>query len=216
MTGRVAVNQHDGNESMTAEKYILGELSAAERDQFEEHYFECQECADAVRTLSRLREGVRDGLCSAPRPSLVQGRRWLSILQMNWLHPQTAVALAALSLAAVTGYQYARLRVQLQPQALQSVTLQPTTRGEVPHVSGVSGPFVLLEADLPGASGDVDWAVEAPDGTRILNGTAKAPQPGLLFKILVPSASVPAAQYAFRVRSDSGKEWMFRFRTDTR
>ncbi len=31
-----------------AERYLLGELSAEEREKFEEHYFSCQQCADSV------------------------------------------------------------------------------------------------------------------------------------------------------------------------
>src|SRR5260370_22288696 len=33
-----------------SERYVLGALSSEERDEFEEHFFDCQECAAHVRT----------------------------------------------------------------------------------------------------------------------------------------------------------------------
>ena len=41
------------NRKMT-ERYILGELDAAESADFEEHFFECSLCAEDVRLASRL------------------------------------------------------------------------------------------------------------------------------------------------------------------
>ena len=38
---------------MAVEKYLLQELAGEERDQFEEHFFDCQECAtDLGATVS--------------------------------------------------------------------------------------------------------------------------------------------------------------------
>lgn len=41
------------------ERYLLGELSAAETDAFEEHYFDCTLCADDVRSGTQLIDGGR-------------------------------------------------------------------------------------------------------------------------------------------------------------
>ena len=38
------------------EKYFLGELSVAERDEFEAHFFECAECASQLQALEAMRE----------------------------------------------------------------------------------------------------------------------------------------------------------------
>lgn len=46
-------------QSAAAERYILGELNAAEADSFEEHFFDCRECADEVRTGAAFLEGGR-------------------------------------------------------------------------------------------------------------------------------------------------------------
>ena len=41
---------------MAAEKYLLGELAPELREQFEEHFFDCQECALDVRAGAALVE----------------------------------------------------------------------------------------------------------------------------------------------------------------
>ena len=42
--------EHDwATRLVAAERYLLGELSDAERDQFEEHFFDCPACAEEVR-----------------------------------------------------------------------------------------------------------------------------------------------------------------------
>ena len=46
-------------QSSSAERYVLGELNAAEADSFEEHFFDCRECADEVRTGAAFLEGGR-------------------------------------------------------------------------------------------------------------------------------------------------------------
>ncbi len=42
-----------------AEKYVLGELPPSQRDEFEEHFFECQECALDVKATAGFVDNVR-------------------------------------------------------------------------------------------------------------------------------------------------------------
>ena len=37
-------------EHHSIEQYLLGEMNGHDREAFEEHYFSCPECAEAVRT----------------------------------------------------------------------------------------------------------------------------------------------------------------------
>src|ERR1700730_4135521 len=49
--GRGTSMDHDyAIENHAAEQYLLGELTKPEWEEFEEHYFSCPECAEAVRT----------------------------------------------------------------------------------------------------------------------------------------------------------------------
>ena len=214
-SGRSAVKEHACAEGLTAERYILGDLSAAERDRFEDHFFECTDCAEAVRCLSLLREGTRAGLCAAPE--LRARERWLKSGWRQrfsdwWWNPQAIIVLAAVALAAATTWQNVQLQARLKPQVLRSVTLQPASRGQTAslHSAAASG-FILLEADLPGASGILTWTVRSSDGKHTAAGHASAPDPGMSWKILLPTGDLPPSTYTLAVRSDSGREWTFTF-----
>lgn len=86
-----------------AEKYIAGELLADLRDQFEEHYFDCLECANDLKALATFVTASRMVLeeevgAKIPRREPQPERTgWF-----NWLRPLVAVpALAALALVVI-------------------------------------------------------------------------------------------------------------------
>lgn len=79
-----------------------------------------------------------------------------------------------------------------------------------------AGPVFLLEADLPGAVGNLAWSVRSSDGRTTFDGVGPSPEPGHSFKVLVLAARLEAGEYTFTVRSNAGNEWLFRFRTGPR
>lgn len=92
-----------------AEQYLLGELSGAEREEFEEHFFYCSDCAAAVEAGTVLMANARE-IFAEPgafaRPAVAERKsRWL--IWSGWrLAP--AAALAGWVLVAVLGYQVLR------------------------------------------------------------------------------------------------------------
>lgn len=93
-----------------AEKYVLGELPPDLREQYEEHYFDCAECAEDVRAtlvfVSAARELVREepSLASPVPEGLLTRPRW-----RGWFRPAILVpAMAAVVLTA--GYYTLRSR----------------------------------------------------------------------------------------------------------
>ncbi len=97
----------DHNEAIqlqAAVKYVLGELSPVQRDDYEEHYFDCAECAVDIKALATFadtaREVLRQEKANQFAKDLVPARgRWL-----RWLQPVVAVpAFAALLL--IIAYQ---------------------------------------------------------------------------------------------------------------
>ena len=97
----------DHNEAVrlqAAVKYVLGELSPVQRDDYEEHYFDCAECAVDIKALATFadtaREVLRQEKANQLAKDLVPARGgWL-----HWLRPVIAVpAFAALLL--VIAYQ---------------------------------------------------------------------------------------------------------------
>jgi hypothetical protein len=99
--------QMDHNEAIrlqAAVRYVLGELSPAQREEYEEHYFDCAECAVDIKALATFADTTREVLRRERdaqfAKDLVPARSgWLS-----WLQPVVAVpAMAALLL--IIAYQ---------------------------------------------------------------------------------------------------------------
>src|SRR5215467_12651213 len=104
-----------------ADRYVLGELSPAQREEFEEHYFECVECAEDVRAFMALSSNSRSVLVEVPDYVESAGNRrwtlfaWFQALR-SWRMPAVYAmvpALAMLALSITTTYQSITLRSQL-------------------------------------------------------------------------------------------------------
>ena len=54
----------------SAERYLLGELSPADRASFETHFFACESCADEVRLCSQFLENAESVFAEEPEPAL--------------------------------------------------------------------------------------------------------------------------------------------------
>ena len=127
-----------------AEKYVLSELTPELREQFEEHYFDCPECAADLQALAKFASASRqifeEDAAKAPSQKRNAPRReWFA-----WLRPAIAVpAIAALAAAVI--FQAAVTIPQLKEQAATEKTaqvyessyrVQGITRGE--NVSKIS------------------------------------------------------------------------------
>ncbi len=121
--------QMDHNQALqlqAAVKYVLGELSQVQRDEYEEHYFDCAECAVDIKALATFADTTREVLRrereSQFAKELVPARGgWL-----RWLQPALVPACAALLL--LVGYQnfvsiphWKGLAVQSAPLAVEAV-----------------------------------------------------------------------------------------------
>src|SRR5260370_6241034 len=86
--------QMDHNQALqlqAAVKYVLGELSQVQRDEYEEHYFDCAECAVDIKALATFAdttcEVLRQERANQFAKELVPARGgWL-----RWLQPVMAV-----------------------------------------------------------------------------------------------------------------------------
>lgn len=218
--------------TLASERYLLEEMTELERHAFEEHFFDCADCAEDVRAGAYLREGARSGLVAANAsssvvafPSRPASRRLPTFIP--WA--------AAASLALVAGYQALFLSTgsgpRLEPQALAPVTLRPASRG--------ADPIVVIDGDTPvtlaidvnlGANssantdrpaGELSYdlrTIDGPGGSSIVSGRAPAPEAGAPLFLLVPGASLPApARYLLRVTDDTGQTiGEYRFAASTR
>src|SRR5262249_9439072 len=139
---------------LAAEQYLVGKLTDAERDQFEEHFFDCPECGEDVRWGAIFAANARAVLGHQSRYPDV-GLSWWEWVRLRpaFTGPLAGVVVllagAFVYKAVVTSQlrgQLAELRV---PQSYPSFFLRNTTRGaeqviEVPRASR----FLALSLDL--------------------------------------------------------------------
>ena len=90
-------------QSQACEKYLLGELSPAQRDAYEEHYFSCAECAAQLRCAAEFLGASREIFAASPiqrsSSETVRGTSWFA-----WFRPAYAAAALA-GLLLLIGYQ---------------------------------------------------------------------------------------------------------------
>jgi hypothetical protein len=164
-----------------AVKYVLGELSQVQRDEYEEHYFDCRECAIDIKALATFADNAREVLRQEKANQFAVAPVLARPAWLRWLQPVVAVpAFAALLL--IIGYQ----NVVTIPQA------RNTSPRTVAEVYGRS--FLLQPSDTRG--GNETAASKVPLEVR--------PNEGFLLQLdFIPSASFPA--YLCQLQDDSGR-----------
>ena len=169
------------------ERYLLNELEGEQRDEFEEHYFECSECALDIRAGSEFVEGSKVILAQpAEELESAEGSSRRPVRQgwWGWLRPQFAAAALAL-LIAVVGYQ----NLVTLPQ-LRGVLRQPQTppwAAVAVGTWGSSGPTVTVPKD----SSFLIFVRIPSDGTytRYIADLYN-PAGGLEYSLTIPATSV--------------------------
>jgi tetratricopeptide (TPR) repeat protein len=121
-----------------AEKYLLGQLSDAEREAFERHYFECSRCIEELQTYQALQETLRD-TAKVIQPEPTSKR---AVSHWTW-----AAAAAGVLLVIGTGYWLERPR---PPSPSPSATaILPAPKIEHPPATRVLSASELAEVQPP-------------------------------------------------------------------
>ena len=198
------------------ERYLLNELDPAARDEFEEHFFDCKDCALDVHAgalfvdqskvvLAEKPELLAAGLpATAPVPAKPG---WLA-----WLRPAVVVPVMVM-LLAVIGYQNLVIYPQMQ-QALNSPQVLPwasvnvgTFGSEGPVITTRPGEGFLLFVRIPPESGyshytaelynpggKLEWSLTIP----VASGKETSAQDQ--WPVQVPGANRQAGNYTLKVR----------------
>ena len=198
------------------ERYLLDELDPTARDEFEEHFFDCKECALDVHAgalfveqskvvLAEKPESVAAGLpATASVPAIP---RWLA-----WFRPAVVVPVMVL-LLTVVAYQNLVMYPQLQqafnnPQVLPWASVNVGTWGSGgPVITTRPGQGFLLFVRIPPESGyshymaqlynpagKLEWSLTIP-GASGKETSAQDQWP-----VQVPGANREAGSYTLTVR----------------
>lgn len=197
-----------------AEKYILGELTPDLREQFEEHYFDCTECARGLRTLGAFITASRTVLKGEEYDSSMEPKTqragWF-----NWLQPVIAVP-AIMALAVFMVYQFTTTipfaRKQAAAQSVaeiyeSSYRLQGITRGgEITTLTVDPNESFALGFDFTPAREFPVYKGSLVDssGQAVLAFLLTGRQTNREVHVVIPGGKVHAGKYELVILGDIG------------
>ncbi|HVI09712.1 MAG TPA: zf-HC2 domain-containing protein, partial [Candidatus Binatia bacterium] len=192
-------------EKMT-ERYLLDELDEQQREQFEEHYFDCAECALDVKAAAMFVDQSRLALAKEQTRAVAAApateKSWFS-----WLRPAFAVPALAL-LLVVVGYQnlvvYPKMERALnQPQLLPWASVNTRVRGaSVPTIAVLQGARFLLFVNIPPDGNAAHYMADLYNPAGKLEWSMSIPASSVQdeWPVQVPGAERQAGEYTLAVR----------------
>lgn len=206
-----AMKHSDAIQQMAAERYLLDELTPEEREAFEEHVFDCPECAldlragsvfitEAKAQLPELATRSSDSV-TQPATPMAKKKRW-----SLWLQPAFAVPVFAVLLGLVA-YQNISVipglkKAAAEPRILHSTAIHIGTRGS-PHtpVTADRTEGLALSFELPQTPAYSSYAFELYDPnekqvwTHTVSGsTADSSDDGIV-SLVIPGAGLREGSY---------------------
>lgn len=210
------MDHQDAARHGTIEKYLLDELAPPERDEFEEHFFACQECAADLRmTAAFLDAAARELERFAPaRPTVAAptpaGKsRFASLFRPAFAAPAFATLL--LVIAYQNGVVYPRLAAELAasrtPEILASVSLIGGNSRGAAVASATLTPAqpLLLTFDIPTAERFTSYTcvLMAPSGEVLWRVPVSRDQAKDTVSIRVPVGQWRSGDYRLIVQGHS-------------
>ena len=213
----MTMQHQEAVETLASERYLLGEMSDAERDAFEEHVFSCAECADDVKAGARMQQGVRQGFASAQVIPIK--RTWRPSTILPWA--------AAATFAFLATYQTLQTpsrttdNMAQTPMPLNPVTIRPATRGEEPVIKPEPNGSITLAFDVDSRGiGNIRYTLRRDGGTSVASGEVPSPPPGgVMLLFFAPGALNAPSSYVLstqKVGSADLTEEEYRFRVEAR
>lgn len=213
------MNHDEAVQEMATERYLLDELSPELREAFEEHMFDCQECAFDVRAgnvfLTEAKVQLPAMVASAapaesarpePRPEPRRPKKpWWSFLTVPaFAVPAFAMLLAVIAFQNVSTIPSLR-SAATEPRMLPWTSLHMGTRGAEPTVVQADrkqGAVILIELPVQPVYTSYEVGLYDPQGKRIWTQTVTASQndagAGTL-SLLIPGAGLEQGSYALNL-----------------
>jgi anti-sigma factor RsiW len=218
--------QHDhAIRTQAAERYLLGQMTAAERDAYEEHYFSCAECESELAAAAVFIDNAREALASKSgeradairstepaAPAVVSWWKRLFVAPPRPLVP--ALSAAVLVLLVFTGYQQLGVIPELRqrasrvegPRHVPALALRSASRGVPPSLQVSSDDqYAVLQADVLADTPVARYTavLSANDGTERFRTSMPAVAAGMPTTILVPLRDLPPGGYTLVFYDDA-------------
>ncbi|MEP6962522.1 MAG: hypothetical protein ABI995_10600 [Acidobacteriota bacterium] len=194
-------------QSLATERYLLSEMNPAERDSFEEHYFDCPICAQDVRVASQFLQDAKEvwagerpaAPVTKPEPEKQSSWNWLSWLQPQFAAPAIATLLVVAGIGTIGSLNLRRqLADATSPRIVTATTLRPETRGE--PVTLAAGSPIVVQFDLPDtAAPGVHYSIQSAAGDAVFHMNGGPERAGERVTLSIPRLEIPAGRYALIV-----------------
>lgn len=216
----VDMDHKEAVQLQAAEKYVLGELTPDLRDEYEEHFFDCSECALDVKAAAAFVDAGREVL-RTERFEGAAGKVESKSGWFVWLRPAFAVP-AMLILLAVVGYQNLVTLPRLKSegpagkaQVFNSFPLMGAVRGEGGGLGAkvqvqknetfaLDFDFVLTEEAKSRGFDHYLGQLQDETGRVVLQVAIPAEKAGQEMHLLVPNGVERAGKYSVAVAGDLG------------
>jgi hypothetical protein len=200
---------------MATERYLLGDLSPELREAFEEHFFDCQECAFDLRAEAAFLDAAKTQLpqmvtsaaaWTAPTPAkpAPKHREWFA-----WWRPMAVPAFALLLI--VIGYQNIATIPSLR-SAASSPRIAPWTTLHAGTRAGAHKPIIAdhksganLLIDVPNDGAYTSFALDLTDpqgkkfGTQIMSASAEAAGTTGTLSFVIPGMGLQQGSYTLTI-----------------
>jgi hypothetical protein len=194
------------------DRYLLGELTAAEREEFEDHFFSCGECSEDLHTgailvdnsRAVLREEFPDPVPASPGVPPRPGWRF-------WWPPVPLAA--AIALLAVVGYQNLKVIPEYRRQLSEDtgaavppyVAIRPAVRGDVQVVALPKGArfFEIGAEEVDPAADGYSCQILDGRGNTVFRFHAPPIAAGAKLNVLLNAGRMAPGQYVLVVGKSS-------------
>jgi cell division protein FtsB len=168
------------------ERYVLGKLPPDDRRQFQEHFFDCDECFQQAQamsdTVSRVRYAADAGALDADKSLGAAASFWNS----GWWRPVLVCSVAASLILAVAFVWLWFSRAQLQKELAMQRQASETAKAGAPSSSGNEQKLRELEAERAELQRRLDELEK--------NKPSPRPDEGLLAQGRVPSVMLESSR----------------------
>ena len=204
-----------------AERYALGEMKENERDQYEEHFFDCPDCADEVKAATLFLENAEAVVREQDEP--VKDRRerklvelpvepsspWVAWKALFWPMPLGAAAALVLLLGGPAAYLAFLKLPQLERARAEAESLQAApwhflsvSRGDPPVVKVTAPQRVVgltLSKDASRTFPFYFCELRDASGRVVLSNVIAAPPRGGELQLLLPTGKLQPGAHVIAV-----------------
>ena len=201
------------------EKYLLDELPPQIRDEFEEHYFDCRECALDVRATSAFVDAAKNELRATPLSKPVPSAAKKDSAKKSWFAWVWAPAFVAPALAAcllVIAYQNLVILPHFRnslgelraPEILPTLSLVGgnSRGGSAPSIAveGAHAFLVLMDIPTQERFSSYTCLLYSPSGSLAWHVQVSAEEAKDTVSIRVPAGLAVSGSYTLVVQGNNG------------